>query len=117
MSSFDDWLSAELTRLSLDEDVYGEYVKGIIADEDVELDERVENVMQILSCATEDDLTLFSTELKQQWQKTQDIETTDDNESTPTAQSSISLMLQEERRKAEQAVEEKARKEKEKLNR
>ena len=49
----DEWLCTELSKLNLDHDIYGEYVKGIMSDNDVELDERIENVMQILSGATD----------------------------------------------------------------
>ena len=49
----DEWLSTELNKLDLDIDVYGEYVQGIMSDEEMEWNERVESVMNLVSSATD----------------------------------------------------------------
>ncbi len=75
MAAFD--LTAELTKLSLDTDVYEGYVTGIMDDEDAgSLEERVEAVLEILRGATEglQDLTSFAATLTTQWQASKDAE-------------------------------------------
>jgi hypothetical protein len=50
------WVRQRVQALALDEDVYVEYVKGILEDEDMELDERVESAISILSSACEGEI-------------------------------------------------------------
>ena len=52
---FDAWLSARLGALDLDADVYAEYVSGILADEDMPLDERAEQASQLVAAALDEE--------------------------------------------------------------
>ncbi|TYZ62870.1 hypothetical protein PybrP1_012902 [[Pythium] brassicae (nom. inval.)] len=55
------WVRAKVERLGLDADVYVEYGRGILEDEDTELAERVESVIAIFAAAAEglaDDATI-----------------------------------------------------------
>ena len=57
----EEWVRAKVAALALDTDVYVEYVKGILEDEDMELVERVQSVVSILTSASDgvaDDATL-----------------------------------------------------------
>jgi len=62
-------LEAQLEHLSLDSDVYKGYIEGIMDDEDGgDIEERVESVLTFLGGATEEDLGVFGTELKKQYE-------------------------------------------------
>lgn len=57
----DAWVRGIVDRLGLDADVYVEYGRGILEDEDTELEERVESVIAIFAAAASglaDDATI-----------------------------------------------------------
>ena len=68
---FDAWLSARLGALDLDADVYAEYVSGILADEDMPLDERAEQASQLVAAALDEEYAAaaagLETELQERW--------------------------------------------------
>lgn len=47
------WVRAKVERLGLDADVYVEYGRGILEDEDMEIEERVESVIGIFTGAAD----------------------------------------------------------------
>lgn len=60
------WVRAKVERLGLDADVYVEYGRGILEDEDTELEERVESVIAIFAAAADGlaDAALIAEELR-----------------------------------------------------
>ncbi|KAF0715317.1 hypothetical protein AaE_011356 [Aphanomyces astaci] len=68
-STFDTWLATRLEELSVDSEVYGEYVKGIVADTETELEERCSTAVDILRAVLGDDAALdtMAGELQAKW--------------------------------------------------
>lgn len=50
--ALDDWIRTRVSALLLDEDVYTEYVKGMLQDEDSDISARVRNACDFLSSAS-----------------------------------------------------------------
>ena len=66
----DEWLIGELEKLSLDAEVYCEYVRGMMeADDSEPLAERAEGVAGMLSAATDVDLAPFQAALVAEYQR------------------------------------------------
>lgn len=47
-NDFDTWLSSKIQAIALDEEVYFEYIKGILEEEDTSEDEIKETLAEIL---------------------------------------------------------------------
>ncbi|OQR99965.1 hypothetical protein ACHHYP_03778 [Achlya hypogyna] len=110
--TFDDWLCKRLNDLAIDGEVYGEYVRGIVADQDSDLDERCGMAVDVLRAVVEDDTVLdgLADQLKAKWLEQED---------AAAKQVAASLELEklriEEKKQAElKLVEENERKEAEK---
>ncbi|KDO21319.1 hypothetical protein SPRG_13210 [Saprolegnia parasitica CBS 223.65] len=110
--TFDDWLCKRLDELAIDGEVYGEYVRGIVADEDTDLDERCQTAVDVLRAVVEDDAGLagLDAQIKAKWLEQEDAA------AKKAAQSLEQAKLElEEKKKAElKLVEENERKEAEK---
>merc|ERR1711920_896696 len=64
MDQFDSWLSDELVKLGVDADVYKDFVKGIIQDDDTEMDERIDAVEELVSSVMEEEGSVLDAFLK-----------------------------------------------------
>ncbi|KAF0686564.1 Aste57867_21658 [Aphanomyces stellatus] len=68
-TSFETWLCSRLEELSIDSEVYGEYVSGIIADPDSDLADRCATAVDVLRAVAGDEAALdtMAGELEQKW--------------------------------------------------
>merc|ERR1711962_353309 len=67
MAEFDTWLTDKLNSLNLDEEVYFDYLKSVLDEE--EDDSLAESLGEILSGVLEDGATEFAEEILQVWRK------------------------------------------------
>eukprot|EP00743_Colponemidia_sp_Colp-15_P007715 GILK01008354.1.p1 GENE.GILK01008354.1~~GILK01008354.1.p1 ORF type:complete len:244 (+),score=75.51 GILK01008354.1:52-732(+) len=68
------WLREGLAKFSLDDDVYVEYIEGIMGDNDLTKDEREETIVEYLSAvgsADEESMNTFTKDLATHWQRKQ----------------------------------------------
>ncbi|KAG9405889.1 hypothetical protein AC1031_003805 [Aphanomyces cochlioides] len=68
-TSFEAWLCSRLNELSIDSEVYGEYVTGIVADKETDLEERCSTAVDVLRAVVEDETSLdtLAGEIRAQW--------------------------------------------------
>jgi len=67
MAVFDTWLSEKLNSLSIDEEVYSDYLKSVLDEEDAETQQ--ESLTEILSGVIEVGATEVADEIIQAWRK------------------------------------------------
>jgi len=70
MAVFDAWLTEKLNSLNLDEEVYSDYLKSVLDEE--EADSLHESLAEILSGVLEDGANEVADEIVQAWQKKND---------------------------------------------
>ncbi|KAH9091483.1 hypothetical protein Ae201684P_011028 [Aphanomyces euteiches] len=68
-TAFETWLCSRLNELSIDSEVYGEYVTGIVADKETDLEERCSTAVDVLRAVVEDETSLdtLAGEIQAQW--------------------------------------------------
>ncbi|XP_065063672.1 coiled-coil domain-containing protein 43-like [Rhopilema esculentum] len=66
---FDEWLCDKIKFLQLDEDIFLDYLKGVL-EEDVSAEEKEETISNILQGATEEPITDICKEMVNKWNET-----------------------------------------------
>ncbi|XP_070533091.1 coiled-coil domain-containing protein 43-like [Ptychodera flava] len=70
-SSFDVWLSAKLSKLNIDQEVFGSYITGILETDDSSHEDKTEDLVSFFSEITEDGVEDTCREIISKWNETQ----------------------------------------------
>mmetsp|Transcript_13327 Transcript_13327/g.20305 ORF Transcript_13327/g.20305 Transcript_13327/m.20305 type:complete len:227 (+) Transcript_13327:276-956(+) len=104
---FNEWLVSKLESLSLDSEVYCEYVSGIMGDSDMDLNERAETVKNLIVSALEDDdpdqkVESLPEELVKQWESKQEADKAQEEAQALAKREELERKQEEDRRMAKE---------------